>query len=71
MKQHNHKIRLNYYTLLIDWDNDGNFFPEFGDWDKSVVKQERSDEYSGETFKIKATLEALPVSIDWGMEWAE
>ena len=62
MKRHNHKIRLNYYTLFIDWDNDGNFSPEFGDWIKSTVTQERKDEYAGESFKIKMTLESLPIS---------
>ena len=59
---HNHKIRLNYYTLFIDWDNDGNYSPEFGDWIKSTVTQERKDEYAGESFKIEVTLESLQIS---------
>ena len=61
MKQIDHKIRLNYYTLFIDWENDGNFSPEFGDWNKSTVTQELRDEYAGESFKIEVTLESLPI----------
>ena len=46
-----------YYTLYIDWDKDGNFTPEWGDWDKSVVLQEQKDDFEGEKWKIVETME--------------
>ena len=50
-------IPSTYYTLWIDWNKDGNFSPEFGDWFKYVVRQELIDSYMGETFKIIETME--------------
>jgi hypothetical protein len=50
-------IPSTYYTLWIDWNKDGNFSPEFGDWFKYIVKQEQKDSYEGETFKIIETME--------------
>ena len=50
-------IPSTYYTLYIDWNNDGNFTPVFGDWFKYVVRQELIDSYMGETFKIIETME--------------
>ena len=52
-------MKLNYYNLLIDWNNDGNFSPEFGAFDKSTVIQERKDEYPNETSKIEVTFEDI------------
>ena len=46
-----------YYTLYIDWDKDGNFSPEWGDWSKAVVLQERKDDFEGEKWKIVKTME--------------
>lgn len=53
------KFKSTYYTLYIDWDKDGNFSPEFGDWDKEVVLQERKDDFDGETWKIVETIEEV------------
>jgi len=52
-----HAIPCTYYTLWIDWNKDGNYSPEFGDWFKYIVKQEQKDSYEGETFKIIETME--------------
>jgi hypothetical protein len=44
---------------MIDWNKDGVFSPEFGDWDKGVVVQEQIDSYDGETHKIITSLEPI------------
>jgi peptidyl-prolyl cis-trans isomerase B (cyclophilin B) len=53
------KFSSAYYTLWIDWNKDGNFSPEWGDWDKSVVLQERKDDFEGEKWKIVETMEIV------------
>ena len=58
-------MKLNYYTLMIDWDRDGNFSPEFGDWNIAVVHQERIDSYEGKSFKIDVTLESMTAGIEY------
>ena len=52
-------MKLNYYTLMIDWKKDGVFSPEFGDWDRDVVEQERLDSYVGETHRIITSHEPI------------
>lgn len=42
-----------YYTLVV-WDGDG-WQPQFGDYSRAVVKQERKDCYEGEVCKIVCT----------------
>ena len=56
-------MELNYYTLMIDWKKDGTFSPEFGDWDKAVVKQEQIDDYEGEAYKIVTSTEPITAQV--------
>ena len=53
------KISSAYYTLWIDWNKDGNFSPELGGWDKSVVLQRRKEDFEGEKWKIVETMEIV------------
>ena len=45
-----------YYTIHIDWERNGEYSPEFGDWDISIVMDEL-EEYEGEKSKIIKTIE--------------
>tara|TARA_R110002051_G_C8749245_1_gene500001 strand:- start:2664 stop:3209 length:546 start_codon:yes stop_codon:yes gene_type:complete len=56
-------MELNYYTLMIDWNKDGNFSPEFGDWDEAVVKQEQIDDYEDEAYKIVTSTEPITAQV--------
>ena len=58
-------MKINYYTLMIDWDKDGNYSPEFGDWDRAVVQQERTDSFEGERFKIEISYEETGAAIEY------
>lgn len=42
-----------YHTLAVF--EDGQWAPQFGDWDKDVVKQEREDSYDGQRTCIVTT----------------
>jgi len=53
------KISSAYYTLWIDWNKDGNFSPELGGWDKSVVLQRRKEDFEGEKWKVVETMEIV------------
>jgi hypothetical protein len=57
-----------YYTL-IEKDNDGRWWPQFGDYKKSVVDAERRDyvdrrEYPASHYKIVATPSDAQSEID-------
>ena len=53
---------MKYYTLISKIN--GQWFPQFGDYDRSVVKDEKEDSYSDQVCEVIVTEDNQP-SIDY------